>query len=78
MALVGVFAIFHGYAHGAEMPATMSGMEYGLGFVLATALLHGSGLALGGLARQPWLERIPVLRVSGACILVFGAVLALA
>jgi urease accessory protein len=47
MALVGFFAIFHGHAHGAEMPETGSGFEYGLGFVLATALLHVAGLGLG-------------------------------
>lgn len=46
-ALVGVFAIFHGYAHGAEMPADASGLGYGAGFMLATALLHASGLGLG-------------------------------
>jgi urease accessory protein len=47
MALVGVFALFHGHAHGAEMPETASGMLYGLGFMLATALLHVAGIALG-------------------------------
>lgn len=43
--LAGVFAVFHGHAHGAEMPAAASGLVYGAGFVLATALLHGAGLA---------------------------------
>jgi urease accessory protein len=47
MALVGLFAIFHGHAHGAEMPETASGFEYALGFVLATAGLHGCGIGLG-------------------------------
>jgi urease accessory protein len=52
MALVGLFAIFHGHAHGAEMPANAAGLEYGLGFILATALLHGAGITLGlGFAR---------------------------
>src|SRR5712691_13125768 len=37
MALVGFFAIFHGHAHGAEMPEAASGLEDGLGFVVATA-----------------------------------------
>ena len=45
--LVGVFAIFHGHAHGAEMPETASGFEYTLGFVLATAGLRGYGIGLG-------------------------------
>jgi urease accessory protein len=49
MALVGVFAIFHGHAHGAEMPSDASGLDYALGFVAATTLLHlvGIGAALG-------------------------------
>jgi urease accessory protein len=47
MALVGLFAIFHGHAHGAEMPETASGFEYALGFVLATAGLHDCGIGLG-------------------------------
>lgn len=50
MALVGVFALFHGHAHGAEMPETAGGLTYALGFVMATALLHITGIAaaLGG------------------------------
>ena len=47
MALVGFFAVFHGYAHGAEMPESVSGLAYGLGFVLATATLHAAGLGFG-------------------------------
>jgi urease accessory protein len=47
VALVGAFAIFHGYAHGLEMPAAASGPPFGLGFMLATAMLHGLGIALG-------------------------------
>ncbi|ACL60651.1 HupE/UreJ family protein [Methylobacterium nodulans] len=47
VALVGAFAVFHGHAHGAEMPETASGLAYGAGFVAATALLHGTGLGLG-------------------------------
>jgi len=47
MALAGGFAVFHGFAHGAEMPAAASGFAYGLGFMTATAVLHGAGLALG-------------------------------
>lgn len=52
MALAGVFAIFHGHAHGAEMPADASGFTYAAGFVIATALLHATGLGFGlGIAR---------------------------
>jgi urease accessory protein len=47
MGLVAFFAVFHGYAHGAEMPETVSGLAYGAGFVAATALLHGVGIGLG-------------------------------
>jgi urease accessory protein len=47
MALVGLFAIFHGHAHGAEMPETTSGLPYGVGFILATALLHAIGIGVG-------------------------------
>jgi urease accessory protein len=47
MGLVAFFAVFHGYAHGIEMPETASGLAYGAGFVAATALLHGIGIALG-------------------------------
>jgi urease accessory protein len=46
-ALVGFFALFHGHAHGAEMPSAVSGLLYGLGFVLATVLLHALGVAAG-------------------------------
>jgi urease accessory protein len=45
--LVGAFAVFHGYAHGAEMPAAASGLAYAGGFMLATALLHAAGLGFG-------------------------------
>lgn len=49
MALVGTFAVFHGHAHGAEMPANALGFEYAAGFLLATAALHlaGIGAAMG-------------------------------
>ncbi|WP_029041176.1 HupE/UreJ family protein [Cucumibacter marinus] len=47
MATVGAFALFHGVAHGAEMPVATSGLTYGLGFAAATALLHAAGLGLG-------------------------------
>ena len=40
MALVGVFAVFHGHAHGAEMPVDAAGAEYAAGFILATGVLH--------------------------------------
>jgi urease accessory protein len=47
MGLAGLFAIFHGHAHGTEMPLDASGAEFGLGFMLATALLHAIGIGVG-------------------------------
>ena len=47
MGLAGVFAAFHGFAHGAELPAGDSGVAFALGFIPATALLHGLGLTIG-------------------------------
>jgi urease accessory protein len=45
--IVSILAIFHGYAHGAEMPANASGLNYGMGFILATAALHLTGIGMG-------------------------------
>jgi urease accessory protein len=50
--LVGLCALFHGHAHGAEMPETVAGLAYGTGFLLATGLLHGAGIGLSLLAQQ--------------------------
>lgn len=47
MAVVALFAIFHGHAHGTEMPLAAASMPYALGFMFATALLHLAGIALG-------------------------------
>jgi urease accessory protein len=47
MGVVGLFAIFHGHAHGSEMPLDASGFEYGIGFMMATALLHAVGIGIG-------------------------------
>ena len=47
MGLVGLFAIFHGHAHGSEMPLAAATGVYAAGFMLATALLHMTGIALG-------------------------------
>jgi urease accessory protein len=52
-ALVGFFAIFHGYVHGAEMPATENGLLFGAGFVTGTALLHAIGVGLGLMIARP-------------------------
>ena len=47
LGVIGLFAVFHGHAHGAEMPEDASGGAYAAGFMVATALLHAAGLALG-------------------------------
>lgn len=47
--LVGLFAVFHGHAHGTELPGAANPFAYGIGFVVATGLLHLSGIALGAL-----------------------------
>jgi urease accessory protein len=46
-ALVAVFAVAHGYAHGVEMPGELSAITFGAGFILATSLLHGLGVVFG-------------------------------
>ncbi|HEU0283351.1 MAG TPA: HupE/UreJ family protein [Gallionella sp.] len=68
--MVGLFALWHGHAHGAEMPAAASGIGYVLGFVLATALLHVIGIAFS-LGMQ-WLARERVIRAAGASIALCG------
>ncbi|QEN85891.1 HupE/UreJ family protein [Labrys sp. KNU-23] len=76
MALVGFFAVFHGYAHGAEMPENVGGFTYGVGFVLGTALLHaigvGTGLAIGNLRGG---RGELLVRSTGALIAIAGAAL---
>jgi urease accessory protein len=79
MALVGVFAVFHGYAHGSEMPVEASGALYGLGFMVASASLHGLGIALGlALGRFDEVPRCRAVRACGAAIAVIGLGLTLA
>ncbi|MGE0747921.1 MAG: HupE/UreJ family protein [Rhodospirillales bacterium] len=51
VAVVALFAVFHGHAHGAELPAGASWLGYGAGFVAATALLHAAGIALAHAGR---------------------------
>lgn len=71
--LVGFFALFHGHAHGMEMPMNVSGLEYGAGFALATALLHAAGIALGIGARKASERLAPMaVRVAGGVIAAAG------
>jgi len=69
-ALVGVFAIFHGHAHGAELPAGANAVAYSLGFVVATGLLHLTGIAFGLLVR--WPVGLIAVRAAGALIALAG------
>ncbi len=56
--VVAVFAVFHGHAHGAELPSAADPLAYGVGFVVATGLLHLCGIAIGTLTRWPAGERL--------------------
>lgn len=68
---VGFFAIFHGYAHGSEMPDTAEPFLYALGFLVGTALIHIAGVVIGDISRH--YERGKVaLRVGGAMIALVG------
>lgn len=76
MALVGAFAIFHGFAHGAELPASADALPgvlaYAGGFVLATFTLHVAGIGIGAALRERngWLAR-----TAGAGVALYGAAL---
>ena len=69
MSMVGLFAIFHGHAHGTEIPVAASPALYALGFVTATGALHLVGIALGYFARG-WNARL--MRVGGLAVLAAG------
>lgn len=68
--LVGAFAIFHGHAHGAELPDAANPLAYSAGFVIATGLLHLCGIAFGLLAARPL--GAAAVRVAGALIAAGG------
>ena len=74
VSIVGALAIFHGYAHGAEMPKGASGLEYAAGFVCSTALLHGIGLGSALLVKKFLQDKF--VQVAGAGVLVGGLVVA--
>lgn len=68
--LVGVFAIFHGHAHGTELPEGQNGLLYSMGFVISTGLLHGVGITIGLVHR--WSAGRTLLRACGAVISLAG------
>src|SRR3954453_12395251 len=67
--LVGAFAIFHGHAHGAELPIGADAVAFSMGFVMATGLLHLAGIAFGGLSHWP-AGRIAVRAAGGVIALI--------
>jgi urease accessory protein len=69
-ALVGLFGLFHGHAHGAEMPPGHNPLLYSLGFVVATGLLHAAGITLGLMHRWNWGQY--AIRTAGAGVLAGG------
>jgi len=69
--LVGVFALFHGYAHGRELPSAADPLGYALGFVLCTGLLHVAGISVGLLNDRP--GGVVVTRAMGGLIAAVGA-----
>jgi urease accessory protein len=79
-AIVGLFALFHGHAHGAEMTMAtgmaIRAVSYSLGFALATALLHGLGIAGGVILQQLTTDK--VVRYAGGVIAVSGLFLLVA
>jgi urease accessory protein len=76
MAMVGAFAVFHGYAHGTEMPVGAGAAAYAVGFVLATALLHVGGIVLGVLIGRTGERLGPyAFRLGGAMVALAGVVL---
>lgn len=70
--LVAAFAVFHGHAHGTELPPGESGLLYSVGFVVATGCLHGCGIALGLVHRWP-LGRA-AMRLAGLAVALAGCV----
>ena len=69
-ALVGFFAIFHGHAHGTELPPGQSALLYSMGFVIATGCLHAVGISIGAVHRWGWGKRL--VRFAGAIVAVGG------
>jgi urease accessory protein len=69
--MVAFFAVFHGHAHGVELPAGASGLLYSVGFVVATGCLHAIGIAIGLVHRWSWGQTM--LRLTGGAVAIVGA-----
>jgi urease accessory protein len=70
MGIAGLFALFHGHAHGAEMPQAAMPWLYVLGFLLTTAMLHGLGMLIGFAHHYSWPARL--LRLGGVSLAADG------
>ena len=70
LAIIGVFAIAHGHAHGVELPAAADALAFTIGFVLATGLLHLAGIGIGVLTR--WPGGVVAIRSCGCAVAVAG------
>ncbi|MAR90441.1 MAG: Ni/Fe hydrogenase [Pseudomonadales bacterium] len=68
--IVGFFAIFHGHAHGTELPDAANPLAYGVGFVVSTGLLHLAGIVLGVLTL--WPAGVRAVKGLGGCITALG------
>lgn len=68
--LISVFAICHGYAHGAELPGTVDPANYAFGFVVATGLIHLVGIGVGLLSEMVWVGRLT--RILGGFVAAGG------
>jgi urease accessory protein len=69
-AIVGTFAIFHGYAHGAELPESANAISFAMGFVIATGSLHALGILIGVINK--WPVGVKILRGGGVLIALCG------
>ncbi|MBL8994085.1 MAG: HupE/UreJ family protein, partial [Spirochaetia bacterium] len=77
MVLVSLFGLFHGQAHGSEIPMAASGIVYGLGFIAASLALHGLGWGAGVLLGNARFHSPKILlRLAGLPVLAGGALLA--
>jgi urease accessory protein len=68
--MVGIFGLYHGHAHGTELPPNEDGLSYSIGFVVATGCLHGVGISLGLV--HHWKAGAVALRVAGTVIALAG------
>lgn len=76
MGLVALFAVFHGHAHGTEISETASGVAYGLGFTIATAVLHAVGIGLGlAIGSVGTLRRRRIAQAGGGAMALAGVAL---